>query len=118
MSDLDKEAIRVMVKDTFNRQIDDKIISTIEGDDTDGDNKTPDTNVNEGANGDITDDSDVIEEMVVHAVKSGKKPEKLDVKNMRELAKLAKTGQYDSFDVETRSDTVQYNVENGKLVEM
>lgn len=122
MSDLDKEAIRVMVKDTFNRQIDDKIISTIEGDDTSGDdNETPDTNVNEGAEGDITDDSDVIEEMVVHAVKYGKKPEKLDVKNMRELAKLAKTGQYDSFEVETprgRTDSVQYDVENGKLVEM
>lgn len=117
MSTLDKETIKLMVKDAFNQKIEEKTsafedsLMGISQEDT------------EGLDEQLDESEDPIEEMVVYAspVGRGKKPEKINVANMRELAKLAKTGQYDSFEVETprgRTDTVQYDVENGKLIEM
>ena len=49
----------------------------------------------------------------------GSKPEDLEVKDMRELTKLAKTGNYGWFMVTKKNgDEDEYTVEKGKLVLM
>lgn len=59
----------------------------------------------------------MISESLSVTASSGKKTSDIKVKDMRELTRIAKTGQYDHFLVQKRNGSEEeYMVDNGRLV--
>lgn len=142
MSNLDedmKTAIRERVKDTIQEAVeqveekkykDKKKQEADHSDDEDSEevdedkkkkSESEDDSDEEDSEEDEEDDSQVDESLSVTAMRSGsRKKEQMNVTNIRELNRMASTGDYEYFTVtKPNGDEVEYHVDmNNKLVEM
>lgn len=130
-------AVRALVKESFENVLGDATEQRMqsiqeaakpeekkdpEGDEEEGDDKADDKDTVEEEEDEDKDDEKLEEALDVDASFShvNGKGEKLVVANIRELAKLAKTGKYQAFAVTNKrtGEDSDYIVEKGKLVLM
>jgi len=103
-----KDAIGVLVKDSFTRHINEAVIAEqYDGEDDSG----------EDDSGEDDGESELSESFVVTAIKNSNRTV-VPVKNFKALNKLAKLNQYDGFEVEDNGTTTTYAVSNGKIVQI
>jgi hypothetical protein len=108
-----KDAIGVLVKDSFTRHINEAVIA----EQYDGEDDSGEDDSGEDDSGEDDGESDLSESFVVTAIKNSNRTV-VPVKNFKALNKLAKLNQYDGFEVEDNGTTTTYAVSNGKIVQI
>lgn len=114
MKNVDKDTVRTLVREAFENHINGLIEEQEE-------KKEEEKNPIDDDNGDDDDDEDetLSEALSIEVTDSSNKMKNMKVNSMRDIVKMAKTGQYHYFVVKKASgEEIEFSVENGKLVEM
>lgn len=111
---LDKEVIKTLVRDTFNRQIDDKIMA----EKTPEPEPTPEPTPEPVSEPEPLAESTIEEASTVSLFSKDRLVATKDINSIKDLNIMAKTGMYDHMTVHSASGTTEYVVSGGKLTEI
>jgi len=116
MKNVDKDTVRTLVREAFENHINGLIEEQEEK--KEEEKKTTDNDDNDDDDDD-DDDETLSEALNIEVTDSSNKMKNMKVNSMRDIVKMAKTGQYHYFVVKKASgEEIEFSVENGKLVEM
>lgn len=124
MSIVDKDVIQTIVKEAFENKIAElteakKEAQMEEEEKEKEENEEDESDEDENEEDEEESETGLTESFDVEVTDNSRKTKSMKVNSMRDIVKMAKTGQYEYFIVKKRSgEEIEFSVENGKLVEM